>query len=120
MTHKNDPDILGSLLFNFFYQIRQFVFRMPDLVLQSIWGLFPPFHRFDLSIVHFETRQTSSVDLKFNIAIRCCVVTQQTVQMCQESAVVFHETRISGDKVDEVGSGRGLLSRLRGCAEMYL
>jgi hypothetical protein len=69
MPHQNHPHIPPSLLFNLFHQIRQLVFRMSDLILQAIRWLFPPFHRLDLGIVHFETRETPAVDLEFDIAV---------------------------------------------------
>jgi hypothetical protein len=55
---------------------------MPDLILESIGRVLAVLVRFDILGAHLESRERAPIDLKFDIAITCCVVRQETVQVC--------------------------------------
>lgn len=69
VPHKNNSYIPGALVPRLLHQLRDVVFRVPDVVLQAVGRVLAPLHGFDLCGLHLEARERAPVDLEFDIAV---------------------------------------------------
>lgn len=119
VTHNNNSYISMSIIGDVLHEISQLILSMTNLVLQAIRGNFVPFHGVDLMALHLKARERATVDLELHIAVGRSVACQESVEMCQESAVVLNEARVAGNEIDDIRPGCLLPPRLVVWSEVY-